>query len=567
MVSIATRTPDPQSVANLMADKVPSVLARAWASRGMKKLSDVYGKIEDIIPYTELGDCEKMATILATAIQEGKRLLIVADYDADGATACSIGMRGLLGMGANVGFIIPDRKAHGYGLSEAIARIACSQTPRPDYLITVDNGIASHGGIDVCNELGIPVLVTDHHLPGETHPNAMVLVNPNKHGCTFPSKALAGCGVIFYVMWALQDELVMRGWEGFQPGFEVNNLLPIVSVGTIADLVALDQNNRILVNAGMRRIRHRPTFPGIEALSQVSKKNPRKLTTTDIAFGLGPRINAVGRLEHMEQGVDCLLCEDVEEAVRFAAKLDDVNGQRKGIEAEMTLDAAQELAAEQEEGLRTAVVHHPDWHQGVIGIVAGRVKELVWRPTFALADGTDGEHKGSGRSIPGFHLRDALDIVDRRHPGLMLKFGGHAMAAGLTLRPGGIEEFRGAFEEVGKEFITENMMNQVLETDGGMDASEMTLNNVDVLSRQVWGQGFPEPSFVDDFDILECREIGGGKHLKLKLGKQGKSFDAVKFRHEAGVITGRIRAVYKLSSNEYRGETTLQLLIDHFEAI
>lgn len=567
MVQVVARTRNLEFEKSLMGEGVPSVLARAWASRGAASVKDALGSFKDIIPYTELLGAVEMANILADAIIQGKRLLIIADYDADGATACTIGMRALRGFGANVGYIIPDRKEHGYGLSVPIAKIACEVEPKPDYLITVDNGIASHEGIDYCNSQGVQVLVTDHHLPGETHPNARVIVNPNQHGCTFPSKALAGCGVIFYVMMALQDELIDRGWHKFAEGFEITQLLPIVAVGTIADLVALDHNNRILVNTGMRIVRKSPTFPGLEALAYVAKKDPRKLCTTDIAFQIGPRINAVGRLEQMDQGVECLLSGDPEDAVNYADKLDKVNGQRKEIEAVMTDEALEELVSRQTVGNYTAVVHSAEWHQGVIGIVAGRVKERIWRPTFALADGPKGEHKGSGRSIPGFHLRDALDLIDRRNPGLMPKFGGHAMAAGVTVSPGGVEQFAREFEKVARELMTPQMLSQTIEVDGSLSNEEMSLQTVEVLSRQVWGQMFPEPTFQDVFKIRECREIGDGKHLRLTLEKDGRTYTAIKFRHEDGVIEGHIKAVYKLSANEFRGEVSLQLLIDYFELL
>lgn len=567
MVQIVTRPQNPEFALKLMSEGVPPVLARAWGARGVQEVKEAAGRLDDMLTYDQLDGAEKMANILADAIYAGKRLLIVADYDADGATACAIGMRALRGFGANVGYIIPDRKEHGYGLSVAIADIACKAEPKPDYLITVDNGIASHDGIEHCNKLGVPVLVTDHHLPGETHPDAAAIVNPNKHGCPFPSKALAGCGVIFYVMLALQDELVARGWTGYEEGFEVRQLLPIVAVGTIADLVPLDRNNRILVHAGMRMIRRQPTFPGIEALSVIAKKDPRALATSDIAFGIGPRINAVGRLEQMDFGVECLIGENAEGAVELAHMLDQVNGQRKEIEAVMTDEALAALVAAQKPENYTAVVHSPEWHQGVIGIVAGRVKERVWRPTFALADGTNGQHKGSGRSIEGFHLRDALDMIDRANPGLMVKFGGHAMAAGVTLAPGGVERFREEFERVGRLLMTESMLSQAIEVDGSLAAEEMNLTTVEVLGRQVWGQAFPEPAFCDVFRVVNSKEIGNGKHLKLTLEKDGKTYAAVKFRHETGNIEGNIRAVYKLSANEFRGETNLQLLVDYFEHV
>lgn len=558
----------PSTALSLVKSGVPVLLAKLLAARGVSSKEDAALAQKFLLPYTALTNATEMAVILADAIEAKKRLLIIADYDADGATACSVGVLALQAFGADVGYLIPNRIEHGYGLTPEITQIACAMEPRPDYLITVDNGIASHAGIDEANRLGVPVLVTDHHLPAATHPAARVIVNPNQHGCSFPSKAMAGCGVMYYVMWALQDELISRGYTGMRETFEVSDLLPIVAIGTVADVVALDSNNRILVNEGILQIRKGSTFPGIEALALVAGKKLSTLSTTDIAFGLGPRINAAGRLESMNAGVECLTASDPQTAALLAQQLQEINERRKDIEGDMTDEAVRLLLTDVQEDRYTAVMHSNDWHQGVIGIVAGRLKEKIWRPTFILANGKDGQLKGSGRSIPCFHLRDALDLVEKKSPGLLLKFGGHAMAAGVTVRPGGLEEFSKVFEEVARTLLKPADLAQQLEVDGGLDAVEMSLETVSLLKNQVWGQGFPEPSFCDEFKVVEAREIGGGKHLRLILEKNGKRYQAVKFRHVDGPPPplSLVRAVYKLDANTFREETSLQLMVDYLEA-
>ena len=564
-MQIVERKFSPSTALTLQRDGLGSVLARVLASRGVNRANEAAGDVSALIPYTALKGAIEMATILADAIESKKRLLIVGDYDADGATATSIGVRALRAFGANVGYFIPNRIALGYGLSPELAEIVCTFEDKPDYLITVDNGIASHAGINECNRHGVPVLVTDHHLPAATHPEARVIVNPSQHGCEFPSKAMAGCGVIYYVMWALQDELISRGYAGMDMNFDVHQLLPIVAIGTIADVVALDTNNRILVNEGVKRIRSGRSFPGIDALARIAGRNPRELATSDVAFGIGPRINAAGRLETMDAGVECLTTDGIARAEALAQMLHEINDRRKEIEGEMTEEAVRRLLTDVREDRYTAVLHSNDWHQGVIGIVAGRLKERIWRPTFVLANGKEGEIKGSGRSIPGFHLRDALDMVDRRCPGLLIKFGGHAMAAGVTVRADGLEEFSDAFEAVARTLLKPSDLNQTLEVDGPLELEEMSLETVKLLKNQVWGQAFPEPAFCDEFDVVESRPIGQGKHLRLTLQKGKTRFQAVKFRHTDGLPPARVCAVYKLDANTFRNETNLQLLVEYLE--
>lgn len=573
-MKIVERPFNPSSAVALVKSGVHAVLARCLAARGVKTPAEVHPRLEELIPYTELKGATEMACILADAIESGKHIRIVADYDADGATACSIGVRGLRAFGASVDYLIPNRLEHGYGLTPEIAELAATglvdsdKAQKPDFIVTVDNGIASHKGIERANELGVPVLVTDHHLPTDQPPAALCIVNPNQHGCTFPSKALAGCGVIFYVMWALQDELLSRGWLSnpkVDPTFTIERLLPLAAVGTVADVVALDKNNRILVEVGVGLVRKGHSLPGIDAIAKVAGKNPRELATSDIAYAIGPRINAAGRLDTMDAGVECLTTDSVARALALANILHDINDRRKEIESDMTTEAVRRLLTDVQESRFTAVLHAESWHQGVIGIVAGRIKERIWRPTFVLADGKNGELKGSGRSIPGFHLRDALDIVDKRCPNLLVKFGGHAAAAGVTLRPGGLEEFSQQFEQVARELLTPADLNQCIEMDGSLETSEMSLETVIALKSQVWGQAFPEPSFSDVFTVVDAKPIGGGMHLRMVLDKNGKRFQAVKFRHTDGLPSGKIRAVYKLDANKFRDETNLQLLVEYLE--
>jgi single-stranded-DNA-specific exonuclease len=507
--------------------------------------------------------------LLADLIEQKKRFLIVADYDADGATACTVGIRGLRALGADVGYLIPNRLEHGYGLTPDIVKIAADLEPRPDYIITVDNGIASIDGIAYANSVGIPVIVTDHHLQGDDQdaPAAVAIVNPNQRGCPFPSKALAGCGVMWYVLWALEDELRKRN-QPIASEFSVNSLLPIVAIGTVADVVALDRNNRILVSEGLERI-HEPntSFPGIESLAKVSKRDARRLTTSDIGFGLGPKINAAGRLESMDAGVETLCTDDPKRADQLAAALFDINERRREIESDTQREAVEQYVANIDPLAYTVTLHDDKWHKGVIGIVAGRIRERVYRPSFILATGKNGDLTGSGRSIPGFHLRDALALVNIRYPDVMVKFGGHAAAAGVTIKAGTFEIFAKAFEEVAREMLSPSMLNQVMEVDGSLDTSDMTLETVSKIKAHVWGQGFPEPSFCDVFKVSKYSKMGENKeHLRMYLSKGGQNFQAVKFRYEGGELPPKVKLVYKMDANTFNDKTSLQLLVEHIEA-
>jgi single-stranded-DNA-specific exonuclease len=522
-----------------------------------------------LIPFDRLKNVSIMATLLADAISAGKRLLIVADYDSDGATACAVGMRALKEFGARVDYLVPNRFEYGYGLTPEIVRLAAAREPCPDILITVDNGIASVEGVEEASRLGMQVLITDHHLPGDELPNALAIVNPNQFGCEFPSKNLAGVGVMFYLMMALRAELRDRGVFG-SGGKEPNlaSLLDLVALGTVADVVRLDDNNRILVQQGLKRIRAGRGCAGINALLQVSQRDFQKTFTYELGFMLGPRLNAAGRLDDLSLGIECLITDDKTKASQMALQLDTLNRHRREIEVDMQEQALAGLDSMKPEDGYSLSLFDQGWHQGVIGILASRIKDKFHRPSIAFAPGSEGEIKGSGRSIPGFHLRDALDLVSKRHPNLLLKFGGHAAAAGLTLRTGDFERFRDAFEQAARELLTPANLTRVIETDGDLDEFEMSLDLAQHLKEQVWGQGFPQPAFSARFRV-ESQRVVGEKHLKLKLKRSesgvGSVHDAMLFFH-SDPIPGLIDAVYRLQVNEYNGNTTLQLVLDHWTA-
>jgi single-stranded-DNA-specific exonuclease len=565
-MQIIERKYSPVTAFNLVKEGISPVMAKIYAARGIRSQKELVESFEGLIPYSDLLNAEAAADLLLEAIKDQRRLLIVSDYDADGATACTIGIRGLRAWGANIGYLIPNRLEHGYGLTPEIVRIAAKLDPKPALIITVDNGISSHAGIEEARKLGMEVLVTDHHLPGATLPNARLIVNPNHPDCTFPSKALAGCGVMWYVLWALQDKAHELGLTPKEKFFQIERLLPIVAIGTVADVVALDVNNRILVREGLDQIRQGASFAGIEALAGVSRRDARQLTTGDIAFGVGPRINAAGRLESMDTGVECLLTDDPERASGLAKNLHEINEQRRQIEAETVLEAAEQVAQTVTPDRFTAVAASDTWHKGVIGIVAGRVREAVYRPTFIFAESSNGELTGSGRSIPGFHLRDALDLVEKKKPGLLVKYGGHAMAAGATLASGRLNDFVEAFEAVAREKLTVADLGQQIETDGALEPHEMTLELAGYLRDEVWGQAFPEPSFSDVFRVIESKKMGAdGSHLRLIVEKGSRTFTAVRFRHGDAEVPAKIKAVFKLGANTFRGATSLQLLVDHLE--
>ena len=502
---------------------------------------------------------ENMASLLADAIAAQKKLLIVADYDADGATACAVGVRGLSALGARVDFIVPNRFEFGYGLTPEIVRLA--KQSAPDILLTVDNGIASVDGVAEAHRLGMQVLVTDHHLPGDTTPDAECIVNPNQRGCEFPSKNLAGVGVMFYVLMALRAEMRKRGLFEGKTEPNLGNLLDLVALGTVADVVKLDSNNRILVQQGLQRIRAGRCNAGMRALLQVARKSTAQISSYELGFVVGPRLNAAGRLDDMSLGIRCLLTDDDSEATEIAAKLDALNHERRSIEAGMQDTALSALDTFDPADSNSLTLFNEDWHQGVIGILASRMKDKFHRPVIAFAHSTQGELKGSGRSIVGLHLRDALDLVSKRHPHLILKFGGHAMAAGLSIREEHLDDFRLAFEAVAQELIEKEALVKTIVTDGSLKPEEFTLALARSLQQQVWGQGFPEPLFEGEFRVLSQR-IVGEKHLKLKLGTSTGSIEAIYF-FSVEPLAETIHAVFSLSINEYNGNESLQLIVRH----
>jgi single-stranded-DNA-specific exonuclease len=562
LVSIVQRSYDEAIAGALEADGFHPVLARVLAARGIKHVSQMECSLKGLIPPERLLNNGKMAKLLADAIEQGKRLLVIGDYDADGATATAVAVRGLRGMGAIIDYLVPNRFEYGYGLTPEIVALAAGRTP--DIIITVDNGIASVEGVAAANELGIPVLVTDHHLPGDRTQDAACIINPNQHGCDFPSKNLAGVGVIFYALLALRAELRERRFFENKAEPNLTELLDLVALGTVADLVRLDDNNRVLVEQGLRRIRAGKSCPAIRALLRLGGRDYMRISAHDLGFCVGPRLNAAGRLDDMSLGIACLLTDDEAEARRMAQQLHELNLTRRNIEADM--QEAAELALEEIdcEGRYSLSIYHPEWHQGVIGILASRIKERYHRPVIAFArGGDDGLLKGSGRSISGLHLRDALDLLCKRQPDLILKFGGHAMAAGLTIRESDFEHFNAAFEAVVAGLITEADLEAVIEVDGCLDVQHMHWEVTRTLEQHVWGQGFSAPVFCDEFMVIDQRVVGD-KHLKLILEKQQKRFDAIFFQQQE-FLPQKVFAVYQLQTNQYNGLESLQLCLRHWQ--
>jgi single-stranded-DNA-specific exonuclease len=566
MTRIQSRPVSQQALTRLADAGLHPLLARLYAARGIARADELDTSLKNLLPPEALTGTQEAAALLADAIEAGARMVIVADYDCDGATACAVGMRALRAFGADVHYLVPDRVTLGYGLTPAMVEIAARL--EPDVLITVDNGIASVEGIAAARAHGMATVITDHHLPGDVLPEADVIVNPNQPGCDFPSKALAGVGAMFYTMLALRAELRERG--AFTGGKEPNlaDLLDLVALGTVADVVKLDRNNRILVAQGLARMRAGRLQPGIRALFALAGRDPARASTTDLGFMIGPRLNAAGRLSDMSLGIECLITDDAGRAMNIAQELDKLNRERRSIEAGMQEEALARLArlnGEVSAGNRaTIALFEPDWHQGVIGIVAGRIKEKLHRPTIAFARANDGELKGSGRSIPGLHLRDALDLVTKRHPDLIVRFGGHAMAAGLTIRESELARFDAAFEDVVSELLEPAQLERRIETDGNLESGYFALDAVRMLDNEIWGQGFPAPVFDDVFRV-ERQRVLKDKHLKLELTRGTTRYEAIQFNHAEGAAA-QIHAAYRLSINEYNGVSSVQLMLEHFEA-
>lgn len=553
------------------------VLARVYAARRVSDPAELDLSLSGIAPAEGLSNLEAAVDLLEQALEAGWKILVVGDFDADGATSCALAVCALRAMGAAaVDYLVPDRFRFGYGLTPEIVQVARARAP--DLLVTVDNGVSSIEGVQAARAAGIRVLVTDHHLPGRELPPADALVNPNLPGDAFPSKALAGVGVIFYVMLALRRRLRANGYFVRRRLAEPNlaELLDLVALGTVADVVPLDRNNRILVEQGIRRMRAGRCRPGLRALLEVAGRDPRRLTASDLGFALGPRLNAAGRLEDMSIGIECLLAEDPLQARALALRLDELNRERRDIEAEMQAGALAVLESLWERLDREAVpvglaLYDRDWHQGVIGILASRIKDRLHRPVIAFAPAEDGQLKGSARSIPGLHIRDVLDTVAARHPGLVTKFGGHAMAAGLSLPAERFEEFAAAFDAVVRECIDPEDLRGVILSDGELAPEEHSLELAELLrAAGPWGQAFPEPCFDGRFRILG-RRVVGERHLKLQLEPVagGRVLEAIAFNAplehwpEAGA---EVHIVYRLDVNEYQGLRSPQLVVEHLHA-
>jgi len=556
----------PRSIWALEQAGVHPLLARLYAARGISQATTLDVALAHLLPPTSLKGIEAAAVLLADAMAADKKLCIVADYDCDGATACAVAVRGLRLLGARqVSYIVPDRVVDGYGLTPPIAeRVKASGA---DVLITVDNGIASVDGVAKARALGLQVLVTDHHLPAAVLPEADAIVNPNQPGCTFESKSLAGVGVMFYVLLVLRAELRKRGVFTAEQQPKLDTLLPLVALGTVADVVKLDANNRRLVAQGLARVRKGQMPAGMSALFVASGRQSATCTSQDFGFALGPRINAAGRLSDMTLGIECLTTDDVGRATDLATQLDRINRERREIEGDMreqALELAQEMFDPEEEPPSALCVFDPDFHEGVVGIVASKLKDLHHRPTFVFAPsqaaGKGHELKGSGRSIPGFHLRDALDLVAKRHPGVLLRFGGHAMAAGCTLEEDNLATFEEALQQVAAEWLDAATLQRRLETDGPLLPEYRRPELADTLAREVWGQGFAPPTFSENIEVLGQRLVGE-KHLALKLRHQGQPVDGIWFGR-VDPLPSVAHLAFRLEADEWQGNKRVRFVIE-----
>jgi single-stranded-DNA-specific exonuclease len=603
-MKITTRDVPPRAAWALEQAGLHPLLARLFAARGITAKEQLDDALALLIPPTLMLGASEAAIALANAMAQQQRICIVADYDCDGATACAVGVRGLRLLGAsmgfdNVGYLVPDRVTDGYGLTASIAqRVKASGA---DLLVTVDNGIASLDGVRAARALGLQVIVTDHHLPaligGEiVLPEDCIIVNPNQPGCGFESKSIAGVGVMFYVLLALRAELRARGVFEARPaagstqggaassgGSEpraaasvgagpaaqprIDALLPLVALGTVADVVKLDANNRRLVAQGLKRVRAGAMPPGMRALLNVAARRPETATSFDFGFALGPRINAAGRLADMTLGIECLITDDALRADELARTLDGINRERKTIEGDMREQAlllAEDLFDESEAPPPAITVFDPDFHEGVVGIVASRLKDKLHRPTFVFAasraEGKEHELKGSGRSIPGFHLRDALDLMAKRHPGVLLRFGGHAMAAGCTIEEEHLDTFEAALQQVAHEWLDAATLQRQLEADGPLDKQYRRADLVDTLHHEVWGQGFAPPVFCEELQIISQRLVGE-KHLALKMKHQGEPVEGIWFGHTEP-LPERVKLAFRLDADEWQGQRRVRFLIE-----
>ena len=573
-MKIQVRDVPPRSVWALQQGGVHPLLAQLYAARGVHSMEELDDGLGKLLPPASLRGNREAAQLLADAMAAGKKICVVADYDCDGATACAVALRGLRLLGAqNVGYLVPDRVIDGYGLTPPIAERV--KATGADVLVTVDNGIASLDGVARAKALGMQVLVTDHHLPALKDgqvvlPAADVIVNPNQPDCDFESKSMAGVGVMFYVLLALRAELRERGMFTAQDQPKLDTLLPLVALGTVADVVRLDANNRRLVAQGLKRIRAGALPAGLAGLFTAAGRHALQATTFDFGFALGPRINAAGRLSDMTLGIECLLTDDAARADELARMLDGINRERRDIEAGMREQAqlaADAMIDEDEEPPPAIAIFDPDFHEGVVGIVASRIKDKLHRPTFVFAasqaPGKEHELKGSGRSIAGFHLRDALDLVAKRHPGVLLRFGGHAMAAGCTIAEERFEQFEQALQQVAHEWLDAATLTRRLDTDGPLAAEYRRTDVVDTLHREVWGQGFAAPTFSEEVEVVSQRLVGE-KHLALKLKHQGQPVDGIWFGHTTA-LPARVTIAFRLDADEWQGIKRVRFLVEGAE--
>lgn len=564
MTRILNREFDLEAARRLHEEGYLPPVARALSARGIRDASELAQDWKSMLPPAMLEGTREAAERLALARERGERVTVVADYDCDGATACAVAIRGLGMMGVKADYFVPHRVHHGYGLSCAVVDLLAARTPRPDVLLTVDNGVSSAEAVRHAAELGIDVIVTDHHLPSAELPPAVCIVNPNLADSAFPSKALAGVGVMYYVLLALRALLRERGVYTQQTQPRLDALVDLVALGTVADVVKLDKNNRILVAQGLNRIRLGRTHAGISALFAVAGKKPEAAGVRDFGFALGPRINAAGRLDTMENGIECLLADDPVVALDYARSLNDFNAARQELETEMQQAAETALSCCNVDSLATLTLYDGRFNEGVVGLVASRLKEKVNRPTIVFAPTDDGALKGSGRSIAGVHLRDALDLVSKALPGAVLRFGGHAMAAGLTLRSeDDLPAFRDAFEKAVRSMVDASVFERVIYTDGGLAPDEITERLVQAIDSQIWGQGFDAPVFANEFRVVR-QSLVKDAHTKLILELGGQRFDAIFFRHTE-TLPGMVRLAYRPNINEFMGRRSVQLVIEAAE--
>ena len=563
MTRILSRPYDQHAADRLALSGFLPPIARAHAARGIQVPSDLEQEWAGMLPPAMLEGTREAAERLALARERHQAVTIVADYDCDGATACAVGIRGLRMLGITANYFVPDRVLHGYGLTPNVVDIVAARTPKPDLIVTVDNGISSAAAVDRARELGIDVIITDHHLPGAELPRAQAIVNPNLTGSTFPSKNLAGVGVIYYVLLALRSLLRERGVFDAKTQPRLDALVDFVALGTVADVVKLDKNNRILVSQGIRRIRCGRTHAGLEALFAIAGRDIRTAGVRDFGFAVAPRINAAGRLGTMENGIECLLSDDPAAALAFAESLNSINTERRELESEMQQLAEAALSNIDLDHHATFTIFNPSFNEGVVGLVAARLKERIHRPVIAFAPTENGELKGSGRSIPGIHLRDALDLTAKALPGVVLRFGGHAMAAGLSIKPEGVKDFQAAFEEVIRSRCDASVFERVVLTDGGLAPDEITEALCQEIDEQIWGQGFEAPLFANEVHVLS-QTLLKGTHLKMMLELGGSRFDAIFFRRKEP-LASLTRIAYRPSVNEFRGRRTVQLVVEAAE--